>query len=81
MEYVGYGGGRGFPTEWLPFANAGFAHLVMDTRGQGSVWRLGETPDRELEGGNPQYNGFMTRGILDPQHYYYRRVFTDASAL
>lgn len=78
VEYVGYGGGRGFPTEWLPFANANFAHLVMDTRGQGSVWRMGDTPDREFEGGNPQYNGFMTRGILDPRHYYYRRVFTDA---
>ncbi len=78
VEYVGYGGGRGFPTEWLPFANAGFAYLVMDTRGQGSVWRAGNTPDPEPQGANPQYNGFMTRGILNAQHYYYRRVFTDA---
>lgn len=78
VEYVGYGGGRGLPIEWLPFSNAGFAHFVMDTRGQGSVWRVGDTPDLELEGGNPQHNGFMTRGILNPRHYYYRRVFTDA---
>jgi cephalosporin-C deacetylase len=78
VEYVGYGGGRGFPIEWLPFVNAGFAYLVMDTRGQGSAWRSGDTPDLELSGGNPQYNGFMTRGILSPQTYYYRRVFTDA---
>jgi len=78
VEYVGYGGGRGFPTEWLPFVNAGFAYLVMDTRGQGSAWRLGDTPDLEPHGGNPQFNGFMTRGILSPQMYYYRRVFTDA---
>ncbi|MCX7977042.1 MAG: acetylxylan esterase, partial [Bellilinea sp.] len=26
VEYVGYGGGRGFPTEWLLWSSAGFAH-------------------------------------------------------
>lgn len=78
VEYIGYGGGRGFPTNWLLWSSAGFAHLVMDTRGQGSSWLQGDTPDPELEGGNPQQPGFMTRGILDPKTYYYRRVFTDA---
>ena len=78
VEYIGYGGGRGLPHEWLGWANAGYAHLVMDTRGQGSTWRTGDTADPELEGGNPQIPGFMTRGILKPETYYYRRVFTDA---
>ncbi len=78
VEFIGYGGGRGFPTDWLIWANVGFAHLVMDTRGQGSTWLPGETPDPEPEGANPHYPGFMTRGILDPKTYYYRRVFTDA---
>ena len=78
VEYIGYGGGRGFPTDWLLWANAGYAHLVMDTRGQGSAWRNGDTPDVETEGGNAQFPGFMTRGILNPRTYYYRRVFTDA---
>jgi cephalosporin-C deacetylase len=78
VEYIGYGGGRGFPTDWLLWANAGYAHLVMDTRGQGSAWRNGDTPDAEIEGGNAQFPGFMTRGILNPRTYYYRRVFTDA---
>jgi len=50
----------------------------MDTRGQGSAWSHGDTPDLEVAGGNPQYPGFMTRGILRPETYYYRRVFTDA---
>jgi cephalosporin-C deacetylase len=77
VEFIGYGGGRGFPTDWLLWANAGFAHLVMDTRGQGSAWSPGDTPDQEPAGSNPQYPGFMTRGILDPKTYYYRRVFTD----
>lgn len=78
VEYIGYGGGRGFPVQWLGWVNAGFAHLVMDTRGQGSTWSNGDTPDPEPEGANPHYPGFMTRGVLSPQTYYYRRVFTDA---
>jgi cephalosporin-C deacetylase len=78
VEYIGYGGGRGFPIDWLLWASAGYAHLVMDTRGQGSAWRNGATPDLYAGGGNSTIPGFMTQGILDPQHYYYRRVFTDA---
>ncbi|MBC7872205.1 MAG: acetylxylan esterase, partial [Chitinophagaceae bacterium] len=39
VEYQGYGGGRGFGFEHLFFASAGYAHFVMDTRGQGSAWR------------------------------------------
>jgi cephalosporin-C deacetylase len=78
VEAIGYGGGRGYPTQWLRFACAGYAYLLMDTRGQGSVWLHGDTPDPEMEGANPHVPGFMTRGILDPHTYYYRRVFTDA---
>lgn len=77
VEYIGYGGGRGFPYNWLMWSSAGYAHLVMDTRGQGSVSLHGDTPDIE-DGANPQAPGFMTRGILSPQTYYYRRLFTDA---
>jgi len=78
IEYIGYGGGRGFPVSWLKWPAAGYAHLVMDTRGQGSTWQPGDTPDPEPDGSNPHYPGFMTRGVLDPKTYYYRRVFTDA---
>ena len=70
VEYIGYGGGRGFPTDWLLWSSVGEAHLVMDTRGQGSAYLKGATPDLEVDGGNPQYPGFMTRGILSPQTYY-----------
>jgi cephalosporin-C deacetylase len=79
VEYIGYGGGRGSAIDWLLWSNAGYAHFVMDTRGQGSSWRTGDTPDLEPDGSNPQFPGFMTRGILDPRTYYYRRLFTDAS--
>ena len=77
VEYIGYGGGRSFPVEWLAFPSAGFAYLVMDTRGQGSVTRRGDTPDIP-NGANPFAPGFVTQGILDPKTYYYRRVYTDA---
>lgn len=78
VETIGYGGGRGFPTTYLLWASAGYAHFVMDTRGQGSTWSKGDTPDMEPADSNPQHPGFMTRGILKPETYYYRRVFTDA---
>ena len=78
VEYIGYGGGRGSPLNWLTWPSAGYATLVMDTRGQGSTWQPGHTPDPEPEGSNPFHPGFMTRGVLNPKTYYYRRVFTDA---
>ncbi|CAM5790437.1 acetylxylan esterase [Cellulomonas persica] len=77
VEYIGYGGGRGFAHERLAWASAGFVHVVMDSRGQGSTWGNGaHTPD---EGGSgPAAPGVMTRGIEDPHRYYYRRLMTDA---
>jgi len=77
VEYIGYGGGRGLPHERVMWAAAGYAHLVMDTRGQGSTWAVGDTPDPDAAGA-PFHPGFMTQGILDPATYYYRRVFGDA---
>ena len=77
VEYVGYGGGRGLAHERVLWAAAGYAHFVMDTRGQGSSWSVGDTPDPDPAGA-PAHPGSMTRGILDPETYYYRRVYTDA---
>jgi cephalosporin-C deacetylase len=79
IDFIGYGGGRNFATEWLLWASAGYANFVMDTRGQGSTWSAGDTPDLYADGGNAHYPGSMTKGILDPKHYYYRRVFTGGS--
>jgi cephalosporin-C deacetylase len=78
VEYIGYGGGRGLAHERLLYALAGYAHLVMDTRGQGSGWSVGTTPDPQAGDGGPAHPGFMTRGIASPFDHYYRRVFTDA---
>ena len=76
VEYIGYGGGRGVPINWFLWSSIGFAHLVMDTRGQGSEWLPGDTPDLLVGASNPHFPGFMTLGVLDPLTYYYRRVFT-----
>ncbi|MEV4388157.1 acetylxylan esterase [Micromonospora sp. NPDC049580] len=76
VQYVGYGGGRGHALENLLWASAGFAHLQMDTRGQGSGWSRGVTAD--LGAAGPEAPGVATRGIADPRTYYYRRLITDA---
>lgn len=79
VQYIGYGSGRGLAHQHTLWAQAGYAHFVMDTRGQGSAGPApGDTPDQEVPGSGPQYPGFLTRGVLDPDTYYYRRLFTDA---
>jgi cephalosporin-C deacetylase len=79
VQYIGYGGGRGLPVDHLVWPVAGFATLVVDTRGQGGQHPNSPGSTAAPHGGqNMQAPGMMTRGILDPEHYYYRRVFTDA---
>jgi cephalosporin-C deacetylase len=78
IQYIGYGGGRAFPFNHLVWASAGYASLVMDTRGQGSAWSPGDTEDRDDQGSGPQYPGFLTRGIWNRHSYYYRRLIADA---
>lgn len=80
VEYIGYGGGRGLPGERLQWAASGYAHVLMDTRGQGSGWGSGgDTPDPH--GSGPAGPGYMTKGITAPETYFYRRVFTDGALL
>jgi len=76
ISFLGYGSGRSFPTDYLAPVAAGFAHFVMDTRGQGTGDGPGATGDPH--GSGPQAPGFMTHGIESPNTYYYRRVFVDA---
>jgi cephalosporin-C deacetylase len=77
VEFIGYNGGRDLPGESLRWASAGYAHLLVDTRGQGARWGGGgRTADPH--GSGPATPGFMTRGIDHPDTYFYRRVFTDA---
>ncbi len=75
IQYIGYGGGRGLPHEQLHWAASGYAYFRMDTRGQGGEWSVGDTADPV--GSTAAFPGFMTRGVLDRNDYYYRRLLTD----
>ncbi|MGW3956435.1 acetylxylan esterase [Streptomyces sp. NPDC004752] len=79
VVHVGYHRGRGMPHDHLLWPASGRAVFVVDTRGQGASGgdHAGVTADPH-GGTDPQSPGFLTRGILAPEHYYYRRVFTDA---
>ncbi|MSS44952.1 acetylxylan esterase [Cutibacterium sp. WCA-380-WT-3A] len=75
IEFVGYSGSRGVPIG-SAFAAAGYAHIIVDPRGQG--WghpTLTENcPDSHDGSGAP---GFMTHSLSDPHGHYYRRLFVD----
>ncbi|WP_328501231.1 acetylxylan esterase [Streptomyces sp. NBC_00457] len=77
VEFAGYGRGRGLPHERLTWVNAGYAHLLMDNRGQGDQYgNGGHTPDPHATA--PGGPGPAVRGLLDPHDYHYRRLITDA---
>ncbi len=77
VEFAGYGRGRGLPHERLTWVAAGYAHLLMDNRGQGDLYgNGGDTPDPHA--GAPGGHRPVTQGILSPRDYYYRRLITDA---
>nr|WP_203614178.1 acetylxylan esterase [Streptomyces sp. SID13726] len=77
VEFAGYGRGRGLPHERLTWVSAGYAHLLMDNRGQGDQYgNGGATPDPHTS--SPGGPGPAVRGLLDPRDYHYRRLITDA---
>jgi cephalosporin-C deacetylase len=78
VKFIGYGGGRGVPTEHFVLPALGYAVLVMDSRGQGGKWTTGATSDGP-GGTGPENSLVMTRGITMPEDYYYTRMFTDAA--
>ncbi|QGQ94301.1 cephalosporin deacetylase [Paenibacillus psychroresistens] len=72
VRYHGYTGvDRGYPHQFMYWCALGIAVLSIDIRGQ-----AGETPDYVVyaDGNVP---GWMTKGILNPQTYYYKQVFID----
>jgi cephalosporin-C deacetylase len=71
IVYHGYTGGAGQVHQHLAWVMMGCAVISVDPRGQG-----GETGEAGgYRGGSVM--GWMTNGILDPQDYYYRRVYAD----
>lgn len=78
VNYIGYSGGRGLVNQDTRWAQAGYAHFIMDTRGQGYGGTLGHTADPHPSAGDVAHAGLMTRGITSREDYYYRRVYVDA---
>ena len=78
ITYHGYTCGRGFGFQYLQWAAAGYAHFVMDNRGQGATCLVGDTPDIFDGPMQPFGEGYMTRGVLSPETYYFRRLYSDA---
>jgi cephalosporin-C deacetylase len=76
VKFIGYGGGRGAPSEHMLLPALGYAVLVMDSRGQGGRWTSGATGDGAA---GPENSMVMSRGITTPEDYYYTRMFTDAA--
>jgi cephalosporin-C deacetylase len=77
VQFHGYASGRGAPVDDLLWASAGYAHLLVDVRGQGGH-NAGGGATADPVGSPPSHPGFLTRGIEDPRDYFYRRVFADA---
>jgi cephalosporin-C deacetylase len=77
VQFHGYGSGRGVAIDDLLWASSGYAHLIMDVRGQGGEHAGGATGDPVGTTG-PAAPGFLTKGIGAKEDYFYRRVFTDA---
>lgn len=79
VSYKGYSSSRGVPFA-TPFAAAGYAHLVIDPRGQG--WAhpniVENAPDDGPWGGGSGTPGWMTPHLDDPGQHYFRRLYTDA---
>jgi cephalosporin-C deacetylase len=76
IQYIGYGNGRGQPTDRLLWSAAGYATFVVDNRGQ-----LGsDTPDAGEESAvlPPQAPGLLTRGVERASTLYLRRLIADA---
>lgn len=82
VKYTGYSGGRGMPFQNTEYALGGYAQFIIDARGQGwssaSSGAGSDDPGLRTSGSRP---GVMTAGILDPDGYYYRRLFVDAVRL
>lgn len=71
VAFHGYSGNKGQAHQYLYYALQGYAVMALDVRGQS-----GESSD----GGSydtGHVSGWMTKGILDPERYYYRGVYMD----
>jgi len=72
VVYHGYHGGKGSPEDYAGWLLMGYAVLAIDIRGQG-----GETGNG-LAQSFGMTKGWITQGLLDPEHSYYQAITVDA---
>ncbi|GLV59073.1 cephalosporin-C deacetylase [Dictyobacter sp. S3.2.2.5] len=71
VQYHGYSDSKGLPVRQMNWALQGYCVFAVDTRGQN-----GETPDNNTYSSG-SILGCMSKGILDPENYYYRYAYMD----
>lgn len=69
--FPGYGDNKNEVSFYLSWVLLGFAVVAIDIRGQ-----LGESEDNMIYPG-PSAVGYMTKGVVDHQKYYYRGAYMD----
>ena len=72
VTYIGYSGGRGLPTSTCSGPRPATPSSSSTPAARATTPRTAATGD-----GTQWAEGFMTRGIDSPEHYYYRRLMTD----
>ena len=72
VQYHGFTGSRGVPSDHMAFAMLGCAVLAVDCREQGGV-----TGNSAVYTGSGMVSNLNSKGILDKDEYYYRAVYMD----
>lgn len=72
VQYHGFGGSRGVPSDHMGFAVLGCAVLAIDCREQGGI-----TGNCAHYSDSGMVTNLNSKGILDPNEYYYRAVYAD----
>ena len=69
--FHGYGGTKNAVANYMQWTIQGYAVIAVDCRGQG---RSGDNSSYSSDG----QGTWVTKGILDKEEYYYRKVYTDS---
>lgn len=72
VQYHGFGGSRGVPSDHMAFAMLGCAVLAIDCREQGGI-----TGNCAHYSDSGLFTNVNSKGVLDKDEYYYRAVYMD----
>ena len=72
VQYHGFGGDRGMASDHMQWALMGMAVISVDCREQGGI-----TGNAAVYSRSGQITNVVSKGILNPDEYYYRAVYMD----